>query len=54
VDDTGKVTSCLALGASAGLDEEEVEALRRVLLDLRFASADAADPTTWAWVDVLW
>ncbi len=54
VDDAGKVTSCLALGASAGLDEEEVEALRRVLLDLRFAAADAAEATAWAWVDVLW
>lgn len=53
VEPSGKVTSCLSL-ASTGLDEEEVEALRRVLVDLRFAPLAGGEQTAWAWVDVLW
>lgn len=51
VSPAGDVTSCLSLGASAGLDEEM---LRRVLMKLRFAPATGSDEPEWGWVDVLW
>ena len=54
VEPSGMVTSCLSLGTSTGLDEEEVEELRGVLLKLRFAPAASSDQVAWGWVDVLW
>jgi hypothetical protein len=54
VEPSGMVSSCLSLGTSTGLDEEEVEELRRVLLKLRFAPAATSDQAVWGWVDVLW
>ena len=54
VEASGKVSSCLSLGTSTGLDEEEVEVLRGVLLKLRFAENTSSDEVGWGWVDVLW
>ncbi len=54
IDPSGNVTSCLSLGTSPGLDEEEVEKLRGVMLKLRFTPAATSDQVVWAWVDVLW
>ena len=53
VEPSGKVSSCLSLGTSTGLDEEEVELLRGILLKLRFAEMTTAE-VAWGWVDVLW
>lgn len=55
VDAAGKVTQCLSLGASTGLDEEEMELLRGVLLNLLFQpAASASGQEVWGQVDVLW
>ncbi len=48
---TGEVTSCLSLGASAGLDED---VLRRALMKLHFAPVSDSDQPEWGWVDVVW
>ncbi len=54
VDSSGEVTSCLSLGASSGLEEEEVELLRRCLLKVKFTATSSGQPARWGWVDVLW
>ena len=54
VDPAGKVISCLSLGASTGLEEEEVELLRKGLLKLKFAARPHSPDDAWGWVDVLW
>ncbi len=51
VSPAGKVTSCLSLGTSSGLDEI---VLRDVLLKLKFAPRDDSDEPEWGWVDVWW
>ncbi len=51
VDAEGAVTSCLSLGASAGLDEE---VLRGALMKVRFAPQEDSEQLEWGWVDVLW
>lgn len=53
VEPSGKVSSCLSLGTSTGLAEEEVEVLRATLMKTRFA-AKTTDEVEWGWVDVLW
>ena len=53
VEPSGEVGSCLSLGTSTGLTEEEVEVLRATLMKLRFVAGPTAD-LEWGWVDVLW
>ena len=54
VEPSGKVSSCLSLGTATGLDEEEVDTLRTVLLKLRFTAQSDSTEAAWGWVDVLW
>lgn len=47
----GKVSSCLPLASSAGLDEE---ILRLPLTRMKFAPSTTSNETEWGWIDVIW